>query len=157
MIKTLKYLLYVSRTKWSFHLTLNVKHVKESDHNPSTKFCTPYVPPLVRLQNFMICSFSLPSSIVLPCKGRDVDITATFPLPFELVLTVFNVRQKSFFIFFQNDRLRQIYLSLLYQRSLTEYPVFFFSIFLQSLYPELKANLLIQYLCTDSLYRLLCL
>ena len=45
----------------------------------------------------------------------------------------------------------------LYLKSLTEYVVFIFAMFLKTLYPELKVSLLIQYLCIDSLQKLFCL
>ena len=47
----------------------------------------------------MICGFSLPSSILLPCKRRNVGDTATFFWIFDLILTVYNVRQMSFLSF----------------------------------------------------------
>ena len=48
------------------------------------------------LGTFMICGFSLPSSIVFPCKGRNFDNKATFISPFDLVLMIYGIKQISF-------------------------------------------------------------
>ena len=48
------------------------------------------------LGTFMICGFSLPSSIVFPCKGRNFDNEATFISSFDLVLMIYGIKQISF-------------------------------------------------------------
>ena len=84
----------------------------------------------------------------------DIDRTATFSLclGFDCIWR----KEDIFRIFLRNDMLHfMIHLHLLHQKPRTKYPIFYFAMFLQSVYPELKASLLIEYSCIDGLQKLL--